>query len=46
MVSGEDALAWGLIDRIVEDPLAEARLLAVDALGASAPHVAGIKALV
>ncbi|WP_298496962.1 enoyl-CoA hydratase/isomerase family protein [uncultured Maritimibacter sp.] len=45
-VPAEEALAWGLIDRIVEDPLAEARLLAVDALGASAPHVAGIKALV
>lgn len=45
-VPAEEALVWGLIDRIVEDPLTEARLLAADALGASAAHVAGIKALI
>ncbi|MBV7408258.1 enoyl-CoA hydratase/isomerase family protein [Maritimibacter sp. DP1N21-5] len=45
-VPAEEALSWGLIDRIVEDPLAEARVLAADVLGASAGHVAGIKALV
>ncbi|MBD3785359.1 MAG: enoyl-CoA hydratase/isomerase family protein [Sphingomonadales bacterium] len=47
-IPAEEALAWGLIDRIVapeelDDTVAA---LAADALGASAAHVAGIKALI
>lgn len=47
-IEAEEALTWGLIDRIVppEALLAEARALAADSLGASAAHVAGIKALI
>ncbi|MCV2867217.1 enoyl-CoA hydratase/isomerase family protein [Defluviimonas sp. WL0002] len=43
-----EALAWGLVDRIVAaDELAAAsRDLAADALGASAAHVAAIKAMI
>lgn len=46
--TAEDALGWGLVDRIVAPGalLGEARALAADALGASAAHVAGIKALI
>jgi len=36
----------GLIDRVSDDPLAEARILAADALGAEPAHIAGIKKLV
>ncbi|TYB77842.1 enoyl-CoA hydratase/isomerase family protein [Maritimibacter fusiformis] len=47
-VGADEALSWGLIDRIVprealEDTVAD---LSADALGASADHVAGIKALI
>ncbi len=43
----EEALAWGLIDRIVEgDLLAAARDLATDTLAASPDHAADIKALI
>ncbi len=43
----EEALAWGLIDRIVEgDLLAAARDLATDTLAATPDHAAGIKALI
>lgn len=47
-VSATEALAWGLIDRIVApDALpGEARALAADALAADARHVAAIKRLV
>lgn len=45
-VVAEEALSWGLIDRISEDVMADARDLATDALGATPEHVAGIKALV
>ncbi|HHL22553.1 MAG TPA: enoyl-CoA hydratase/isomerase family protein [Aliiroseovarius sp.] len=46
-IDAEEALAWGLIDRIVasEALLDEARGLAADALAASPGHVAAIKAL-
>ena len=46
-IDAEEALAWGLIDRIVasEALLDEARGLAADALAAPPDHVAGIKAL-
>ena len=47
-VTVEEALGWGLVDRIVppEALLPEAAALAADALAASAAHVAGIKRLV
>ena len=38
-----DALAWGLIDRICDDPVAEARVLAADTLGATPEHAEAIK---
>ncbi|MFN3723722.1 MAG: enoyl-CoA hydratase/isomerase family protein [Paracoccaceae bacterium] len=47
-IDAAEALSWGLIDRIVQpDSLLEvARLLASDAIAASADHVAAIKRLV
>nr|WP_245216501.1 enoyl-CoA hydratase/isomerase family protein [Sagittula salina] len=45
-IAVEEALTWGLIDRICDDPLASARDLATDTLAATAAHAAGIKALV
>ncbi|MGR3502669.1 enoyl-CoA hydratase/isomerase family protein [Pseudaestuariivita sp.] len=44
-VTAETALGWGLLDALADDPVAEAERLAADALGATAAHVAGIKAL-
>ena len=41
-----EALAWGLVDRICDDPLAEARMLATDTISASAEHVAAIKRMI
>jgi enoyl-CoA hydratase/carnithine racemase len=47
-IEAQEALSWGLIDRIVaaEDLQATARLLAADALAASAVHLAAIKAMI
>ena len=47
-IGAEEALAWGLIDRIVApEALAEtAAALAADALAAAPDHVAGIKRLI
>ena len=47
-VEAEEALAWGLIDRIVppEALMKTARGLCADVLGASADHVSAIKRLV
>lgn len=46
-ISAEDALSWGLLDRIVEwDLMAEVGLLAADTLAASAEHVAAIKRMI
>ncbi|OOY30254.1 enoyl-CoA hydratase/isomerase family protein [Thioclava sp. F36-6] len=47
-IEAEEALSWGLIDRIVpREALDETvETLAADALGARASHVAGIKALI
>jgi enoyl-CoA hydratase len=45
-IESAEALAMGLIDRVCDDPLAEARILAGDALGAKPSHIAGIKRLV
>lgn len=44
-MDAEEALAVGLVDGIADDPLARARELAADALGADAAHVAAIKAM-
>ncbi|MBV7380243.1 enoyl-CoA hydratase/isomerase family protein [Maritimibacter dapengensis] len=45
-IEADEALSWGLIDRIVEgDVLAAARDLAEDSLNATPEHVAGIKSL-
>ncbi|WP_284165116.1 enoyl-CoA hydratase/isomerase family protein [Frigidibacter sp. SD6-1] len=47
-IASDEALAWGLVDRIVpaEDLLASARSLAADVLAARAEHAAAIKALI
>lgn len=47
-IAAEEALAWGLVDRLVPaDDLNETvAMLAADSLGAEAGHVAAIKALV
>lgn len=44
-IGADEALAMGLIDRIAENPVAEARRLAADALGAERHHVEAIKDL-
>lgn len=45
-VPAEEAQTWGLIDRLCDDPLAEARALAADSLGATPQHAAAVKALI
>lgn len=47
-VEAEEALRWGLVDRLCpsETLLSEARALVSDAAGASAAHVAAIKGLI
>ncbi len=47
-IGAEEALAWGLIDRIAapEALMDTARALAADALGAAPGHVAAIKAMI
>lgn len=47
-IEAPEALAWGLIDRIVtpETLIDEVRALAADSLAATPAHVAGIKALI
>lgn len=45
----EEAMSWGLIDRVVETPealLPEARILAADTMGADPAHARAIKALI
>lgn len=44
-VAAAEALAMGLVDRIAADPLAEARRLAADAMGAGRNHVGNIKSM-
>ena len=44
-IGAEEALAWGLVDRVVEDPLAEAARLARDVLAATPHHVTSIKGM-
>ena len=45
-IEAGEALNMGLIDRITEDPMCEARMLAADALSANRAHVAAIKGMV
>lgn len=47
-IPADEALAWGLIDRIVPpgDVLSEAQALAADSMGATPEHAAAIKALI
>lgn len=45
-IEAAEALAWGLVDRICDDPLADARALATDTISASAEHVAAIKRMI
>ena len=42
-ILASEALAWGLIDRICDDPVAEARALAADTLGAMPEYAEAIK---
>lgn len=45
-IGAPEALAWGLVDRVVDDPLAEARNLSDAALAAARNHVAAIKRMI
>lgn len=45
-IGAPEALAWGLVDRVVDDPLAEARSLSNAALAAGRDHVAAIKRMI
>lgn len=45
-IEAAEALTWGLVDRICDDPLADARALATDTISASAEHVAAIKRMI
>ncbi len=42
-IGAEEALAWGLFDRLAEDPLAEAQRLCAAACAADAGHARAIK---
>ncbi len=44
-IAAPEAMAMGLIDRLSDDPLAEAKALAADAMGADHAHVAAIKSM-
>lgn len=44
-ITALEAQAMGLVDRVVDDPFAEAQALATDALNADHAHVAAIKAM-
>jgi enoyl-CoA hydratase/carnithine racemase len=45
-IPAEEALTWGLVDRIAENPEAEARTLCADVLAADPAHAAAIKAMI
>jgi len=45
-ISAQEALAFGLVDRLATDPLAEAHDLAGPALEAKAGHIGAIKAMI
>ncbi|MFW2589273.1 enoyl-CoA hydratase/isomerase family protein [Sagittula sp. SSi028] len=42
----EEALTWGLIDRICDDPVTEAHSLSTDTLAASPAHARAIKSMI
>ena len=42
-IDAPEALAMGLFDRLCDDPVAEAKALAADAIGADRAHVSAIK---
>lgn len=44
--TGDEALAWGLIDLFTDDPLGTAQTLATDVLAAEPEHAQAIKALI
>lgn len=44
-IPADEAQAWGLIDRLSDDPVAEARALAAHCSAADPAHVAAIKAM-
>lgn len=45
-ITADEALAYGLVDRIVEDPLDAALQIGEDVLAAAPDHVAAIKAVI
>lgn len=45
-IGAEEALSWGLIDRIADDPVAVAQELAADCLAASPDQVTAIKGMI
>ncbi|WP_255471036.1 enoyl-CoA hydratase/isomerase family protein [Paracoccus sp. M683] len=45
-IDAAQAQSWGLVDRIATDPVAAARELAADCVGASTDHVMAIKGLI
>ncbi|MCV6593058.1 MAG: enoyl-CoA hydratase/isomerase family protein [Silicimonas sp.] len=45
-IPAEEALAMGLLDRLTEDVMGEARALTEDVMGAKASHVAAIKGMI
>lgn len=45
-IEAQEALGWGLLDRICDDPLAEAVALAQDSLAADPAHARAIKAMI
>ena len=45
-IEAPEALAWGLIDRIAEQPVAAARDLAADCLAAGQDHLLAIKGMI
>ena len=45
-VAADEAFAMGLVDRLTDDPLTEARALATDALAADRTHVSAIKTMI
>ena len=45
-ITADEALNWGRFDRLSDDPVADARALASDVLGADPDHAAAIKRLI
>ncbi|SFP97686.1 Enoyl-CoA hydratase/carnithine racemase [Roseivivax halotolerans] len=45
-ITADEALSWGLVDRIVDAPAKEAEALVADVLAAGTSHVSAIKAMI